>query len=155
MNMDEQKKIKSPEEMTTEELAKAVKPNYVLSEYFRKKRLNRINSEFLRQLCITYLREPEERDEYGAYKVGTFTFEQFVIETQRVGDDGLWRIHVTGENPVPEHKIWQIRDKFIPDRCNMIRFYESRATRLGSREVILMEFPNLNDDESEESQDQG
>jgi hypothetical protein len=151
MIMDEQKKIKAPEEMTTEELAKAVKPNYVLSEYFRKKRLNRINSEFLRQLCITYLREPEERDEYGAYKVGTFTFEQFVIETQRVGDDGLWRIHVTGENPVPEHKIWQIRDKFIPDRCNMIRFYESRATRLGSREVILMEFPNLNDDESEES----
>lgn len=59
-----------------------------------------------------------------------------ILFTGRVGDDGLWRIHITGENPVSEHKIWRIRDKFIPDRCNMMRFYESRATRLGSREVI-------------------
>ena len=149
--MDEQKKIKAPEEMTTEELAKAVKPNYVLSEYFRKKRLKRINGEFLRQLCITYLRDPEETDEYGSYKVGTFTYEQFVVEVAQVGEDKLWRIHVTGENAVPEHKIWQIRDRFIPDRCNMMRFYEGRENRLDCREVILMEFPNLTEDESEES----
>lgn len=147
MAMDEQKETKAPEDMTTEELAKAVKPNYVLSEYFRKKRMNRMSEIFLRRLCETYLREPEETDKYGAYKVGIFTFEQFVVETERVGENKLWRINITGEYSVPEYKIWSIRDKFIPDRCNMVRFYESRATRLDSREVILMEFPNLMTDD--------
>lgn len=145
--MDETKK--APEAMTDEELAKAVKPKDVLSEFFRRKRLNRIQGEFLRQLCITYLREPDETDEYGSYKNGVFTYEQFVVEVGQIGDGKLWRMHITGENPVPEHKIWQIRDRFIPDRCNMMRFYDSRENRLDSREVILMEFPNLEEDESE------
>lgn len=149
--MDENKTFKAPEKMTDEELAKAVKPTDVLSLYFRKKRLKRISGAFLRALCETFLREPEEADEYGSYKVGTFTYEQFVVEVALVGEDKLWRIHVTGENAVPEHKIWQIRDRFIPDRCNMMRFYEGRENRLDSREVILMEFPNLTEDESEES----
>ena len=148
--MNDKTKFKSPEEMTDAELANAVKPANVLSEYFRRKSLKRMNRAFLRRLCETYLREPEESDEYGDYKEGVFTFGRFVVETERVGEDKLWRIHVTGDTPVPEHEMWRIRNRFVPDRCAMVRFYEGRAARPDAGEVILMEFPNVDEDESEE-----
>lgn len=131
--------------MKTEELVKIVKPAKVLSECFRKRKLA---ENFIRQLCITYLSDAVETDEYGEYKPGTFTFKSCVVIVEQIDDSSgsyLWRLHAMSDKQIPDSVIWEMRDRFIPNRCSMLRFYEGRDKRLENKEVVMLEYPDYDE----------
>lgn len=160
--MDESIKTKNPEvekalEEVKEEVHKAeatetaesakpdtsgVKLRDVLSDYFINRR-QRIKKELLESLKETYLREPVDVDPYGSYKPGVFTYGAFWVFVEYDAESHLWQLQILpGEKgqPVGEHVVRQVRDKFIPDYAWMSRMYPPRGERSESG-VILYQMP--------------
>lgn len=119
-------------------------------EYWKKRRSN-LSVELLKQLQKTAEAEPEVTDAYGKYKTGTFLYKAFIVTVTR--ENGLWNVHIFGENPVTLPIIQEVRDRFVPDYCMMIHFFPSREEREALRGVMLVEMPGSVEEDKDEAKD--
>lgn len=117
-------------------------------EYWAKRR-HTLSKKLIKELQETANRKPEVTDEYGEYKQGTFLHRAFVVTVTRELD--CWQCHIFSDRmPVTLPIIREVRDKFIPDYCVMVQFFQSRAERDTIKGVVLCEVPGstVRDDDS-------
>lgn len=125
-----------------------IKGKIYFPEYWSKRR-DKLSKKLIKELQETANRKPEVTDEYGEYKQGTFLHRAFVVTVTRELD--CWQCHIFSDRmPVTLPIIRELRDKFIPDYCVMVQFFQSRAERDAIKGVVLCEIPGstVRDDDS-------
>ena len=109
------------------------------SEYFRKK-ANRLNKEFIKELQESADNSYVDADAYGAYREGTFLHSACVVKVARDEDNGLWVLQILSEQPITLPIIKQIRYKFLPNDIMVTMMLPPREM-VNKRSVMLYEMP--------------
>lgn len=135
--------------MKKNQSTEATKPkNKVFFPEFWAKRKNRLNPEFLKVLEGSANNEPEARDKFGEYRLGTFLYKSAIVSVTREND--LWGLHISSEHPILLPLIREVRYKFVPDNVVMAQLFRSRAEEKTLRGVVLYEVPRGSENKEED-----
>lgn len=115
--------------------------------YFNSRK-SKMKKDFKDRLEESANSEVIESDKYGEYRAGIFLWRNCIVS---VGyEDQCWNVHIHSESTVLEERfVKEIRYKFVPDRCMMVKVYQSREVKTPDNVVVLMEAPVTKDEDIE------
>lgn len=126
-----------------------VKPRKAYFPPYFNSRKSKMKKDFLDKLEKSANSEVIESDDFGEYRAGIFLWRNCIVSVGR--EDECWSLHIHSESEVLEERyVKEIRYKFVPDRCVMVKLYQSRSVKAPDNVVVLIETPVIPNEDNED-----